>query len=158
MFKRKSHSLNQRTGCNIQEACGADGTSLQAVPSLPPCWFHTSFRWDGTWTELDVSVYSCLIWQIYLRWSHFWCFGLVSNEIWSSGASSHKVCALKSHACGAPFSTDSSQIWFVCESRCQTQMPHTRVLQVNMEVFQAMMSISVAGVFVSTASHYKLRE
>lgn len=48
---------------------------------------------------------------------------LVSNKIWSSGASSHKVCALKSHACGVPFSTDSSQIWFVCESRCQTQMP-----------------------------------
>lgn len=60
MFKRKSYSLNQRPGCNTQEACGADGISLQAVPLLPTSRFHTSFRWDSTWIELDVSVYSCL--------------------------------------------------------------------------------------------------
>lgn len=58
-----------------------------------------------------------------------WHFGLVSNKIWSSGTSPHKVCALESHAWGVPFSTDSSQIWFVCESRCQNariKCPHTR--------------------------------
>lgn len=51
------------------------------------------------------------------------CFVLVSKEIWISRVSSHQVCALKSRACGAPSGTGSSQIWFVFESRCQTQMP-----------------------------------
>lgn len=110
---------------------------------LSPCCLHTGFTpvlgdmapkqsWMPQCIAVSVETLPDLPQMITL-----WCFGLVSNEIWSSGASSYKVCALKSQACGAPFSTDSSQIWFVCESRCQTQMPsHQKLSRSTLRCFK----------------------
>lgn len=65
--------------------------------------------------------------------------------------SSRQVCALKLRAYGAPCSTASSLIQFGFESSYQTQVLSTpEALQVSMDVFQAVVSNSAAGVFVST--------
>lgn len=126
---------------------------------LSPLCLHTGFTpvsgdmapeqsWMPQCIAVSVETPPHLPQMITLR-----CFGLVSNEIWSSGASSYKVCALKSHACGAPFSTYSSQIWFVCESRCQTQMPsHQKFSRSTLRCFKPRRAFLLQA-YVSTVSH-----
>lgn len=97
--------------------------------TLSPFCLHTGFTQvsgemtpEQSWTSQCIAVSAQTLLDL-PQMTTLWWFGLVSNKIRSSGATSHWVCTLKSHACGAPISTDSSQIWFVCESRCQAQMP-----------------------------------
>lgn len=151
MFKRKSYSLNQRPGCNTQEACGADGISLQAVSLLPPSWFQARWHLNRV-GYLSVWLSQHKPCQIYLRWSHF---GVLVWFLTKFGAVEqlHTRFVLWNHMVVVHHSALTAlRFGLFVNQDDRHKCPHT-IPQVNMEVFQVMMSISVAGVFFSTISH-----